>query len=293
MISECRIDPERLAELRRTALRMRRLVLESVYNAGAGHIGGSLSAAEILVSLYFEVLDIDPLRPRDPDRDRFIMSKGHASIGLYTVLAQRGYFPEEELSTFDAVDSRLQGHPDMTALEGLDMSAGSLGQGLSPGIGMALAARLKGRTYRTFVLLGDGDSQEGQIWEAAFVAERYRLDNLTAILDWNGLQQYGWAGDAGYESLGRRPAQDDPVAKWRAFGWNTLEIDGHDPGQIVEACGVAKTTKGRPSIIIARTVKGKGVSFMENDFNWHAKPLGDDDLAVAREELDAQERALS
>ena len=293
MISECKIDPERLAELRRTALRMRRLVLESVYNAGAGHIGGSLSAAEILVSLYFEVLDIDPLRPRDPDRDRFIMSKGHASIGLYTVLAQRGYFPEEELSTFDAVDSRLQGHPDMTALEGLDMSAGSLGQGLSPGIGMALAARLKGRTYRTFVLLGDGDSQEGQIWEAAFVAERYRLDNLTAILDWNGLQQYGWAGDAGYESLGRRPAQDDPVAKWRAFGWNTLEIDGHDPGQIVEACGVAKTTKGRPSIIIARTVKGKGVSFMENDFNWHAKPLGDDDLAVAREELDAQERALS
>jgi len=293
LISEYRIDPERLAELRRTALRMRRLVLESVYNAGAGHIGGSLSAAEILVSLYFEVLDIDPLRPRDPDRDRFIMSKGHASIGLYTVLAQRGYFPEEELSTFDAVDSRLQGHPDMTALEGLDMSAGSLGQGLSPGIGMALAARLKGRTYRTFVLLGDGDSQEGQIWEAAFVAERYCLDNLTAILDWNGLQQYGWAGDAGYESLGRRPAQDDPVAKWRAFGWNTLEIDGHDPGQIVEACGVAKTTKGRPSIIIARTVKGKGVSFMENDFNWHAKPLGDDDLAVAREELDAQERALS
>ena len=293
MISECRIDPERLAELRRTALRMRRLVLESVYNAGAGHIGGSLSAAEILVSLYFEVLDIDPLRPRHPNRDRFIMSKGHASIGLYTVLAQRGYFPEEELSTFDAVDSRLQGHPDMTALEGLDMSAGSLGQGLSPGIGMALAARLKGRTYRTFVLLGDGDSQEGQIWEAAFVAERYRLDNLTAILDWNGLQQYGWAGDAGYESLGRRPAQDDPVAKWRAFGWNTLEIDGHDPGQIVEACAVAKTTKGRPSIIIARTVKGKGVSFMENDFNWHAKPLGDDDLAVAREELDAQERALS
>ena len=292
MTSERRIGPDRLAELRRTALHMRRLVVESVYIAGAGHLGGSLSAAEILVSLYFEVLDIDPQRPRDPHRDRFIMSKGHASIGLYAVLAQRGYFPEEELSTFDAVNSRLQGHPDMTALDGLDMSAGSLGQGLSPGIGMALAARLTDRTYRTFVLLGDGDSQEGQIWEAAFVAERYGLDNLTAILDWNGLQQYGWAGDTGYESLRRRPAQDDPVAKWRAFGWNTLEIDGHDPGQIVEACDEAKTTKGRPSIVIARTVKGKGVSFMENDFNWHAKPLGDDDLVVAREEFDAQERAL-
>jgi transketolase len=271
---------------------MRRLVVESVYTAGAGHLGGSLSAAEILVSLYFEVLDINPRRPRDPDRDRFIMSKGHASIGLYTVLAQRGYFPEEELSTFDAVDSRLQGHPDMTALEGLDMSAGSLGQGLSPGIGMALAARLKGRTYRTFVLLGDGDSQEGQIWEAAFVAERYCLDNLTAIMDWNGLQQYGWAAADGYQALSRRPAQDDPAAKWRAFGWNTIEVDGHDLGQIIGACEEAKTAKGRPSIVIARTVKGKGVSFMENDFNWHAKPLGDDDLAKAREELDAQERAL-
>ena len=286
------IPLERLLELRRTALRMRRLVVESVYTAGAGHLGGSLSAAEILVSLYFEVLDINPRRPRDPDRDRFIMSKGHASIGLYTVLAQRGYFPEEELSTFDAVDSRLQGHPDMTALEGLDMSAGSLGQGLSPGIGMALAARLKGRTYRTFVLLGDGDSQEGQIWEAAFVAERYCLDNLTAIMDWNGLQQYGWAAADGYQALSRRPAQDDPAAKWRAFGWNTIEVDGHDLGQIIGACEEAKTAKGRPSIVIARTVKGKGVSFMENDFNWHAKPLGDDDLAKAREELDAQERAL-
>ena len=292
MTLEHRIDSERQMELRRTALRTRRLVVESVYNAGAGHLGGSLSAAEILVSLYFEVLDIDPECPRAPGRDRFIMSKGHASIGLYTVLAQRGYFPEEELDTFDAIDSRLQGHPDMTALEGLDMSAGSLGQGLSPGIGMALAARLKDRAYHTFVLLGDGDSQEGQIWEAAFVAERYRLDNLTAIMDWNGLQQYGWAGDEGYDSLRRRPAQDDPAAKWRAFGWNTFEIDGHDPGQIVEACGQAKAAKGRPSIIVARTVKGKGVSFMENDFNWHAKPLGEDDLVKAREEFDAQEKAL-
>jgi len=287
------LTPERHAELKRLAIQLRRHVVESVHYAGAGHLGGPMSAAEMLVALYFETLNIDPQKPRDENRDRFILSKGHCSIGLYSVLALRGYFPIEELKTFDAIDSRLQGHPDMGVLPGLDMSTGSLGQGLSPGLGMALAAQLKKQNFHTWVMVGDGDSQEGQIWEAAFVAARYGLDNLTAILDWNGLQQYGWAGDAGYESLGRRPAQDDPVAKWRAFGWNTLEIDGHDPGQIVEACAVAKTTKGRPSIIIARTVKGKGVSFMENDFNWHAKPLGDDDLAVAREELDAQEKALS
>ena len=286
------LTEERLRELRKIALRMRRLVVESVHHAGAGHLGAPLSAAEVLIALYFEELNVDPARPDDPDRDRFILSKGHASIGLYTVLALRGYFPVEELQTFDALDSRLQGHPDMLALPGLDMSTGSLGQGLSPGIGMALAARFKGQDYRTWVLIGDGDSQEGQTWEAAFVAHRYRLDNLTAILDLNGLQQYGWATEAGYGDLARRPPQEDPAAKWQAFGWAALEIDGHDFDQILEACAWARATRGRPAIIIARTVKGKGVSYMENDFNWHAKAPTDEELHQAQEELEAQEARL-
>lgn len=282
----------RRRELQRLAIQMRRLVIESVHHAGAGHLGGPLSAAEMLTALYFEVMHIDPAKPRDPGRDRFILSKGHCSIGLYSILALRGYLPVEELKTFDAIDSRLQGHPDMNVLPGLDMSTGSLGQGLSPGIGMALAAKLRGHSYHTWVMIGDGDSQEGQIWEAAFIAQRYGLDNLTVLLDWNGLQQYGFATDAGYGSLARQPAQENPVAKWQAFGWATIEIDGHDLQQVLDACHQAKTIKGRPAIIIARTVKGKGISYMENDFNWHSKPVTDEDLRVAREELAAQEAAL-
>jgi transketolase len=246
----------------------------------------------MLTALYFEVMKVDPAKPRDPQRDRFILSKGHCSIGLYSILALRGYLPVEELKSFDAIDSRLQGHPDMNVLPGLDMSTGSLGQGLSPGIGMALAAKLRGHGYHTWVMIGDGDSQEGQIWEAAFIAQRYGLDNLTALLDWNGLQQYGFATDAGYGSLARQPAQENPVAKWQAFGWATIEIDGHDLQEIVDACSQARATRGQPTIIIARTVKGKGVSYMENDFNWHSKPVTDEDLRVAREELAAQEAAL-
>lgn len=292
MSADGHISDERIVELRRTAIAMRRLVVESVHHAGAGHLGGPMSAAEILTSLYFEVLDVRTDAPRHPDRDRFIMSKGHSSIGLYAVLALRGFFPVDELKTFDDVDSRLQGHPDMSVLDSLDMSTGSLGQGLSPGVGMALAAKLKGKRYHTWVLIGDGDSQEGQIWEAAFVAERYGLDNLTAILDWNGLQQYGWATEAGYEVLPRRPAQENPHAKWEAFGWAVTEIDGHDFRDILRACAWARENRGRPSLIVARTVKGKGISYMENDFNWHSKPVTDEDLRVAREELAAQEEAL-
>ena len=211
MSADGRVSPARLQELRRTAIQLRRHVVESVHHAGAGHLGGPMSAAEILTALYFEVMDIDPATPSDPDRDRFILSKGHCSIGLYAVLAQRGYFLEEELKTFDAIDSRLQGHPDMAVLPGLDMSTGSLGQGLSPGIGMALAARLQGKSYHTWVVVGDGDSQEGQIWEAAFVAGRYGLDNLTCILDWNGLQQYGWSTEAGYGNDNRLPPQENTL----------------------------------------------------------------------------------
>jgi transketolase len=283
------LTAQRLRDLKRLAIQMRRLVVESVHHAGAGHLGGPLSAAEILTALYFEVMRIDPARPRDPDRDRFILSKGHASIGLYAALALRGYLPVDELRTFDAIDSRLQGHPDMNLLPGVDMSSGSLGQGLSPGIGMALAARFKKQDYHTWVLLGDGDSQEGQTWEAAFVASRYGLDGLTAILDWNGLQQYGWATEAGYQDLARLPAQDDPAARWQSFGWATRQIDGHDLAQVVDGCAWARSVAGRPAILIARTVKGKGVSFMEGNYNWHAKPPTDEDLRLARQELDAQE----
>lgn len=286
------LTPQRRRHLERLAIQLRRLVVESVHRAGAGHLGGPLSAAEILIALYFEVLRIDPQQPQAPDRDRFILSKGHAAIGLYAAMALRGYFPIEELKTFDALDSRLQGHPDMSLLPGLDMSTGSLGQGLSPGIGMALAARLQGRSFHTWVLLGDGEAQEGQVWEAAFVAARYRLDNLTAILDWNGLQQYGWATEAGYGDLARLPAQENPKERWQAFGWQTFEIDGHDFDQILDACQRVRQRRGQPAIIIARTVKGKGISYMENNFHWHAKPPTDQELHLALEELARQEAAL-
>ena len=291
MSTEHQLTNERHIELRRLAIELRRLVVQSVHHAGAGHLGGPMSAAEILTALYFEILNIHTDEPQHPDRDRFIMSKGHSSIGLYAVLALRGYFPIQELRTFDEINSRLQGHPDMSVLDALDMSTGSLGQGLSPGVGMALAARLNGRNYHTWVLIGDGDSQEGQIWEAAFIAERYQLNNLTAILDWNGLQQYGWATDEGYSVIPRKPAQENPKDKWEAFGWTTVEIDGHDFHQILDACTWAKN-QSDPSLIIARTVKGKGISYMENDFSWHSKPVTDDDLKVAQEELAAQEAVL-
>jgi transketolase len=286
------LTPERHAELKRRAIQLRRLVVESVHHAGAGHLGGPMSAAEMLVALYFEELNIDPEKPRDENRDRFILSKGHCSIGLYAVLALRGYLPIEELKTFDAIDSRLQGHPDMSVLPGLDMSTGSLGQGLSPGLGMALAARLKKQSYHTWVMVGDGDSQEGQIWEAAFVAARYGLDNLTAILDWNGLQQYGWATAAGYGEIDRLAPQENPADRWRSFGWNTIATDGHDFEAVLDAFAQAKAHKNQPTVIIAKTIKGQGISYMENDFNWHSKPVTDDDLKQAQDELAAQETAL-
>jgi transketolase len=264
---------------------IRRAVLRAVHHAGAGHIGGVLSAADMLAALYFEILNVDPKRPHWPDRDRFILSKGHCAIGLYAVLALRGYFPIDELDTFDAIDSRLQGHPDMTKLPGLDMSTGSLGQGLSPGVGMALAARRLGNTFHTWVMLGDGEIQEGQIWEAAFAAARYRLDNLTAILDWNHLQQFGWATHDGYASIARLDPATNPRAKWEAFGWNAIECDGHDVSAFISACREAMAHSGQPSIVIASTIKGKGVSFMENDYTWHSRPLSADDIARAEEEL--------
>ncbi len=276
---------EDLRALRETARQVRRLVVQSVYRAKAGHLGGPLSAADVLTVLYFKILRIDPKRPDWPDRDRFILSKGHSAIGLYAVLALRGYFPVEELDTFDEIDSRLQGHPDMTRTPGIDMATGSLGQGLSPGVGMALGARLQGKDFHTWVMLGDGEIQEGQIWEAALVAERYRLDNLTAILDYNGLQQYGWTDSISNGRRSPRISIENPRRLWEAWGWNVLEMNGHDVGAILTTCRQALEMKGRPTIIISHSIKGKGVSYMENDYNWHSKVLTDADFERAMSDL--------
>ncbi|MDP9238776.1 MAG: transketolase [Chloroflexota bacterium] len=275
--------PLSVDELREKAREIRRLILTSVHHAGAGHLGGPLSAADMLAALYFRFLRVDPVDPAWAERDRLILSKGHSAIGLYATLALRGYFPIEELQTFDAIDSRLQGHPDMTVTPGVDMSTGSLGQGLSPGVGIALGAKLKSLAFRTWVMLGDGEMQEGQVWEAIEVAARYGLDNLTAIVDNNRLPQYTWP-DFGQRGRGR------PIAalpeKWRAFGWHVIECDGHDMAEIIRAFDAATRADSGPAVVIAHTVKGKGVSFMENEFAWHAKPLGDGDLARALAEIE-------
>ena len=265
------------------AAEARRLIVRAIHRAQAGHLGGPLSATDLLVALYFDVLRIDPQRPDWPDRDRFILSKGHSSIALYTVLALRGYFPVDELHTFDEIDSRLQGHPDMTRLPGLEMSTGSLGQGLSPGVGMAIGAKRRGMNFRTYVLLGDGELQEGQIWEAAFVAARYKLDNLIAIVDHNRLPQYSWP-NAGGEGLTLH--QPEIAARWQAFGWRVRDVDGHDMAAVVDTLRHAhEDAAGQPTVVVAHTVKGKGVSFMENQFAWHAKPPTAEHLAGALAEL--------
>lgn len=277
------VDPlAAFADLKHLSSRARALILQSVHLAGAGHVGGPLSATDLLIHLYFNELRIDTGRPDWDARDRFILSKGHASIALYVVLAMRGYFPIEELKTFDQIDSRLQGHPDLRALPGLDMSTGSLGQGLSPGVGMALGSRLSGLPFHTWVMLGDGEIQEGQIWEACFAASRLELGNVTAILDFNRLPQFGWPGTEGFTR--ERPI-DDPGAKFRSFGWNVIECNGHDHAEIAGAFASAKAHKGQPTCIVAHTVKGKGVSFMEGDYLWHAKVPDAEHLRRALAEL--------
>lgn len=271
-------------ELAARAREARRWMVRTIHKAQAGHLGGPLSCVDLLVALYFHTLRIRPEDPCWPDRDRFILSKGHSSIALYVVLALRGYFPVEELWTFDAIDSRLQGHPDMAVLPGIDMSTGSLGQGLSPGVGMAIGATRKGLDFGVWVMLGDGETQEGQVWEAAMTARRFRLDNLVAILDCNQLPQYGWPG-TGAE---RGDPMDSPRSRWEAFGWRVVEIDGHDMAQIVRTFDEVARVRGRqgvPTLIIAHTIKGKGVSFMENSVAWHARAPSDAELAAALEEM--------
>ncbi|TDE11810.1 transketolase [Jiangella asiatica] len=274
--------------LRELADHGRWLAVSTVTQSKAGHIGGPLSAMDLLVTLFFDELRIRPEEPDWPERDRFILSKGHSAIGLYAVMALRGYFPVEEVATFDKGDSRLQGHPDMTRLPGLDASTGSLGQGLSVGLGMALGARLAGRDPRTWVLLGDGEVQEGMVWEAVHTAARYRLGNLIAVVDCNGLQQYGWP--AGTDDRGDRR---DPWAGialgpvFDAFGWRVHEFDGHDYDAIGAAFAFARDGAAgqRPTVLLARTTKGRGLSFAEGRHVWHTGNATPDQLARARTEL--------
>jgi Transketolase, N-terminal subunit len=275
---------QEIGQLEDVARRIRVGVIRAVNQAKAGHLGGPLSAADILAALYFHTMRVRPDEPTWPDRDRFILSKGHSSIGLYSALAVRGYFPVEELLTFDSLGSRLQGHPDMTRLPGLDMSTGSLGMGISAGIGIALGTRLAGRDSRTFVMLGDGECQEGEVWEAAFLAPRYHLDNLIAIVDHNKLQQYGWPG-AGPEDRLPPAWPGELVAKWSAFGWRVLEVDGHDMAAVVRVLEEATIGDGRPVAIIANTIKGRGVSFMEGRYYWHTRTMTAEEFATAMADL--------
>lgn len=271
---------ELIRRLRTDSLWLRRAILTAIHGAGSGHSGGSLSAVEILATLYGAVLRTDPANPEWPDRDRFILSKGHAAPALYAVLARRGFFPESELATLRRVGSRLQGHPCRERLPGVDLSTGSLGLGLSAGIGMALATRLTGHAYRVYVLCGDGEMNEGQNWEAFMAGNKFRPSNLCLIVDRNHVQLDG-PGDE-IMPLG------DLAAKIRAFGWNVLECDGHDPAELLDAFDAARAHKDGPTAIVARTVKGKGVSFMEGQAAWHGKPISDADYARAMAELDAE-----
>lgn len=266
-----------LEELQAVAKRMRRHIVSMTAAANSGHPGGSLSCVEILVALYFRVMRHNPQDPAWPDRDRFIMSKGHASPAQYAVLAEAGYLPVSELPSFRRLGSRLQGHVTAGKTPGVEMSAGSLGMGLSYGIGQALAARLDGKDYRTYVLLGDGELNEGQVWEAAMAAAFHKVDTLTAIVDRNGIQNDGFVKDI---------LDTEPLAeKWRAFGWHVLEVDGHDLAQVIDALEAARRVTGRPTVVIARTVKGKGVSFMENNPAFHGKAPTPEQLEQALQEL--------
>ena len=266
-------------ELELIAARGRRLGMDMVFRAASGHIGGSLSAMDILTELYFEELRIDPARPQAPERDRFVMSKGHCTPALYSVLALRGYFPEKELELFRSIEGHMSGHPDMVHVPGVDMSTGSLGQGLSAAVGMALAAKLDGAGYRVFALMGDGEIEEGQIWEAAMSAAKYGLSNLCGIVDVNGLQIDGRTADV---------MPSEPLdAKFAAFGWNVIKADGHDFDSLRAAFAAARAEKDRPSVILAKTVKGKGVSFMENESGWHGKAPNAEQYERAVAELDA------
>ena len=273
------MEKTKILELKRLANNVRFGIIESVYSAGCGHPGGSLSIADLLTYLYFEEMRVDVKNPKWDDRDRFVLSKGHTAPGLYSVLAERGFFPKEELKTLRKTDSRLQGHPDMKGIPGVDMTTGSLGLGISAACGMALSAKTYGKDYRVYTAVGDGESEEGQVWEAAMFAAHYGLDNLVAIIDWNGLQIDGPVAEV------MNPTPHDE--KFRAFGWHVISIDAHDFEAIEAAFREAKTVKGKPTAIIAKSVKGKGVSYMENACEWHGQAPKEDLYKVAIADLEA------
>jgi transketolase len=272
------LQPYSVEELQKKAKTLRRHIIRMIAAANSGHLGGSLSAVEIITALYFNVLRHDPKNPQWPDRDRFVLSKGHAAPVLYAALAECGYFPVDELSTLRKMDSRMQGHCDVVITPGVETSSGPLGQGLSFGIGCALAARLDERDYRVYVLLGDGELDEGQVWEAAMAAAHFGTDNLVAIVDRNNIQLDGWTHDI---------MNTEPLArKWRAFGWHVTEISGHDLREVLAAFEKAKSIKSKPTVVIARTVKGKGVSFMENKAEFHGKAPTPEQAEQALKELE-------
>lgn len=272
-------------ELQKTANEVRKGIVTAVHGAKAGHPGGSLSAADIYTYLYFEELNIDPKDPKKADRDRFVLSKGHTAPGLYSVLAERGYFPKEDLPTLRHLGSYLQGHPDMKHIPGVDMSSGSLGQGISAAVGMALSAKLSNDSYRVYTLLGDGEIQEGQVWEAAMFAGARKLDNLVVIVDNNGLQIDGPVAEV---------CSPYPIdKKFEAFNFHVIRVeDGNDMDQLRAAFEEAKTVKGMPTAIIAKTLKGKGVSFMEGQVGWHGKAPNDEEYAIAMADLEKAGEAL-
>lgn len=264
-------------ELAEIARKLRRHILKMLAEAGSGHPGGSLSAVEMITALYFKEMKVDPEDPTWKERDRFVLSKGHGCPALYAALAQKGFFPTSDLMTLRKLTSHLQGHPNSKSTPGVDASTGSLGQGLAQAVGMALSARLDNASWRVYCLLGDGELQEGMVWEAAMAAAHYRLDNLTALVDLNGLQIDGPC----CQVMNAEPVEE----KWKAFGWHTLAVDGHDLGQILAALTGARETLGRPTVIVAKTVKGRGVSFMENKAQWHGTTPDPQQLAQALSEL--------
>ena len=278
------MDKREKAELKITANKVRQLIIEGVFNAKSGHPGGSLSAADIFTYLYFKELNVDPKNPKWADRDRFVLSKGHCCPGLYAALAIKGYFPEKEIKSLRHIGAMLQGHPDMKGTPGVDMSSGSLGQGVSAACGMALAAKMDNASYRVYAMLGDGECEEGQVWESAMFAAHHNLDNLCYIVDYNGLQIDGKVSEvAGLEPLDK---------KFESFGFEVIKICGHCFNQIEEAFEKAKSVKGKPTVIIAETVKGKGVSYMEDQVGWHGKAPNQEQYELALNDLKEQQKLL-
>ena len=271
-------------QLQLMAVKVREGIVTATHGAKSGHPGGSLSAADMYTYLYFKEMRVDPRRPKWADRDRFVLSKGHTCPGLYSALANRGFFPVEDLPTLRHIDSYLQGHPNMNTVPGVDMSTGSLGQGISVAVGMALAGKVAQKDYRVYAILGDGEVAEGQVWEAMMAANKYHLDNLCACVDVNGLQIDGETKDV---------MPTEPLdKKFEAFGWHVIKCDGHDFDQIEAAYKEAEQTKGQPTMILAKTIKGKGVSFMENNAGWHGKAPNDEQWAQAKAELEAKIKEL-